>query len=314
MAQPEWTNEEFVPYKINSADSRKFRDNRLPGTPLFKSSNSSIEIIVQEFKGLLTQLGVRIIHALKKISIVVKERRPGFRIQAVLKGELNITYPSGQKERVRAGQYHVTNLQNYKLDFKKDSSCNYIVSYCPPELIRELNLNDDLKPMQAKQMPPAMSDLIHKLLHNPFNDKLRPVCYSNFVRELLLLHLVVIDVKIPGDLTDDDIAAAHHADQIIGTDLSQHYTIRTLARMVHTNVSKLKKSFQLIFGMGVFERLCYKRMEHAKYLMATTSLPVKTVAYEAGYNNPGSFITAFGRTYGMSPLKWRVDNSGNTSW
>ena len=314
MSPSEWISDDHIPYSFKPTDSRRFSDDRLPGTVIAKASANGLEILLQEWKGLLTQLACRILHAVKKIKVVVRETRPGMRIEIVLKGELLITTPGGKKERLRAGQYHLTNAQHYRLEFNKDTGCNYIVSHCPPELIRELGLTEDVKPTSPRPVPREMSRLVHQLLHNPYNEKVRGLYYSNWVRELLLVHLVSKEIKLPGEITEDDIAAAQQADHIIGTDLSMHYTIRTLARKVGTNVSRLKKTFKQLYGVGPFERLLLKRMEHAKFLLATTNKPIKEVAVEAGYADAGNFITAFGENFDISPLKWRMDNSGDPSW
>jgi AraC-like DNA-binding protein len=73
-----------------------------------------------------------------------------------------------------------------------------------------------------------------------------------------------------GQLEDRDIAAIYQADTIISSNLHQHFTIEKLSRMTGTNQFKLKKGFKDIFGMGVFHRLLFRRMEHAKVLLETT--------------------------------------------
>jgi AraC-like DNA-binding protein len=79
--------------------------------------------------------------------------------------------------------------------------------------------------------------------------------------------------------------------------------------MAGTNAFKLKKGFRLIFKMGVFGRLLYRRMEKAKLLLETTGKPIKDVAYEAGYETVAGFITAFRKRFGKTPLDWREEKN-----
>ena len=157
-------------------------------------------------------------------------------------------------------------------------------------------------------MPDKMNYLIHEMLRNPYGENLRDFYYHNCIRELLFFHLTQQNQPIPGELEDRDIAAIYQADSIISSNLHQHFTIDKLSRMTGTNQFKLKKGFKHIFGMGVFHRLLFRRMEHAKVLLETTDKSIGEIAMLAGYDTAAGFIHAFGRVFKKTPRAWRLES------
>lgn len=152
-----------------------------------------------------------------------------------------------------------------------------------------------------------MNELIQEMLHNPYDKALRDFYYENCIRELLFLHLKDRNEALPGDLNDKDVAAIYEADAIILQNLNQHFSIRRLSMMTGTNEFKLKKGFRKLFGMGVFERLIYRRMFQAKALLESTDKSIEAIGDLAGYLTTTGFITAFRKRFGKTPLQWRKE-------
>jgi AraC-like DNA-binding protein len=78
-----------------------------------------------------------------------------------------------------------------------------------------------------------------------------------------------------------------------------------------TNEFKLKKGFRQLFGMGVFHRLLFRRMEKAKMLLETTNKSIGEIADLAGYDTAAGFIHAFRREFDMTPREWRNQQKEN---
>jgi AraC-like DNA-binding protein len=76
--------------------------------------------------------------------------------------------------------------------------------------------------------------------------------------------------------------------------------------MTNSNSLKLKTGFNKVYGMGVFKRLVYRRMEHAKTLLSTTDKSIREIATLTGYDTVAGFIHAFRRTFGTTPREWRI--------
>ena len=52
-------------------------------------------------------------------------------------------------------------------------------------------------------------------------------------------------------------------------------------------------------------------MKHALSLLKTTSLPVREVAYQVGYENAENFIRTFRRRYHTTPTRYRRELSNS---
>jgi len=285
-------------------DRKKYSDTWLPGAKVF-GSNSEIGLItIQEVENPLFVFGQRVFELFRQAKFFANER-PGLRFEALLTGEINLSRDD-KKMKLKAGQYHLTDIPLFTSLFKKDTSCNIFVTYFSPEMLEQLGLK--LLPCPPSKMPDKMNYLIHEMLRNPYGENLRDFYYHNCIRELLFFHLTQHNQPIPGELEDRDIAAIYQADSIISSNLHQHFTIDKLSRMTGTNQFKLKKGFKHIFGMGVFHRLLFRRMEHAKVLLETTDKSIGEIAMLAGYDTAAGFIHAFGRVFKKTPRAWRLES------
>ena len=77
-------------------------------------------------------------------------------------------------------------------------------------------------------------------------------------------------------------------------------------------VHQLMRLFQRHFGVSPLEYRNKLRMEAAGRLVAHSTLPMKEIAERLGYRSPLYFSTAFRRTFGLSPSRYRLQN--RESW
>ena len=282
-------------------DEKKYRGILLPGCKVQKSNSENGIITVQQFKSPLFAISYRIFKLFNTIKLYIQEG-PGLRFEALLDGEMQVSV-DGKKVKLKEGQYYLTNIPSFKSLFKKNTACNIFITCYSAEFLKQFGI--EVVPSRPQRMPTMMANLIQEMLHNPYEEKLRDFYYENCVRELLFFHLAQGKHPIPSELEDRDIAAIYQADSIIAPNLHEHFTINKLSRMAGTNQFKLKKGFRRIFGMGVFHRLLFLRMEHAKSLLETTNKSIGEIAELAGYDTAAGFIHAFRRKFGITPREWR---------
>jgi AraC-like DNA-binding protein len=289
---------------FQDATSKKYSDPLLPGAIISENASESGKIILQEYAVSLFGIGYRLFETTKKLKIVVNEK-PFIRLEAMLSGEV-IIMRDNKKIKLRTGEYHLTDVPLFTSLFKPSNSSSSFIIYFSKELLEQLGIA--LQSCAPLKMTDRMNHLIKEMLHHPYDEHLRSFYYENSVRELLFYHLTQDKQPIPGELENRDIDAVYEADKIIASNLQQHFTIEELCRMTRTNEFKLKKGFRNIFGMGVFQRLLFRRMEQAKVLLEKTNKPIGDIALLTGYDTAAGFIHAFRREFKMTPREWRLSS------
>lgn len=78
-------------------------------------------------------------------------------------------------------------------------------------------------------------------------------------------------------------------------------SVSALAREVGTHQAKLMRIFKATHGRTISDYLEAARMERARELLCEGHHSITEVAFEAGYQHPANFTTAFKRYFGMPP-------------
>lgn len=278
-------------------DRKKYRGVLLPGSEIQQSHASAAVITLQQLSYQYFNISYRVLEIFSNIKFSINESA-GLRLEALLNGEMYLSV-NGEKRKFRAGEYRVTNVPLFRALFRKGSSCNVFIAYYSADLLKQLGVK--LIPHDPQRMPDVMSSLVNEMLHNPYAEELRNFYYENCVRELLFLHLAQEKSALPDELLNKDISTIYQADSIIAANLQKHYTIDELSHMLGTNKLKLKIGFKKAYSMGVFRRLIFRRMEHAKLLLGSTDKSIGEIANLTGYDTVAGFIHAFRREFGLTP-------------
>lgn len=83
-------------------------------------------------------------------------------------------------------------------------------------------------------------------------------------------------------------------------------SIAQLCRMLAWNETQMMESFKQITGTTIASYRQRQRMEQALRQLRTTDLSITEIAFDAGYEHPSNFATAFKRTFGFSPRAGRA--------
>lgn len=102
-----------------------------------------------------------------------------------------------------------------------------------------------------------------------------------------------------------DVKKLHEVKEFIHTNFESITSLSDLARHTGVNKLKLKHSFKLLFGTTAFHYLWMLKMEHAKVLLAKTTLSVKEIAKIAGYKSQSNFTAGFRRRFGKPPSAFK---------
>ncbi len=87
--------------------------------------------------------------------------------------------------------------------------------------------------------------------------------------------------------------------------LERHWTLEELASQTQWSKEYFAKRCLARYGESPIKRLSRLRLEKAQGLLMNSSLKVKEVAFQLGYQDEFAFSTAFTRQVGLSPAFWR---------
>lgn len=88
-------------------------------------------------------------------------------------------------------------------------------------------------------------------------------------------------------------------------------TPEEIASKLCQSYSSFRKTFKEYTGFSPARYINDVRMSKAKELLTNTSLSIKEIAYNVGYNNHDYFFTAFRNLTGLTPAKYRSMTQGS---
>lgn len=122
-----------------------------------------------------------------------------------------------------------------------------------------------------------------------------------------MLHAILCNLMPDANAQESPQAytPARQAAKFIESHLGEDLSLDRLAHVVSLSPSHLIRLFQQEFQHSPHEYVILTRMNHAKYLLKTTSKPIKAIAREVGYRTESSFTNAFTEKVGISPRRFR---------
>lgn len=92
--------------------------------------------------------------------------------------------------------------------------------------------------------------------------------------------------------------------------LDSDLSLGDLAKAVNAPANYVSQTLNETLGYSFFDYVNQKRVEAAQLLLRETDRSVLEIAYEVGFNARSSFYKAFQRNTGVSPGKYRQEQSG----
>ncbi len=82
--------------------------------------------------------------------------------------------------------------------------------------------------------------------------------------------------------------------------------VEALARAARFSPAHFSRQFRRTFGDTPHQYLQMRRLERAAALLRSTDRSVADICFTVGLHSLGSFTTAFGRMFGLSPAAYRA--------
>ena len=110
-------------------------------------------------------------------------------------------------------------------------------------------------------------------------------------------------------LSKQDMDYIRQAKTILDENFDKHITIPQLARQAGINEAKLKEGFRELYNNSIHNYIQQLRLEKAKQLLLTTTMPITDITYHIGYSHVTHFTTLFKKEVGVTPTEFR-NNKG----
>ena len=85
-------------------------------------------------------------------------------------------------------------------------------------------------------------------------------------------------------------------------------TIPEIAAAMYLSEPHLRRKLKALTGMPPQDYLLHFRLYKARLSLLQTEDSVTSIAFDCGFNDPAYFSRAFSKVYGLSPLKYRIEN------
>lgn len=134
--------------------------------------------------------------------------------------------------------------------------------------------------------------------------------YSKKLVETLLAHLSLgrESEAVSGPLKSVGKGPAYQIHQVIAyirDHLADDLSVEKLSSVAGISPLYFSEAFKRHQGVTPHKYILLKRIDWAKELLSTTSLPIATVAQETGFSSQGHLTTTFSRLLGMTPWEFR---------
>jgi AraC-like DNA-binding protein len=157
----------------------------------------------------------------------------------------------------------------------------------------------------------AIRGEIEKMKNCPLSGQARIHYYNNRISDVVIAYL---DDMQRVTLQDSRLILLHEKEidefiEKVDRYPEEHVNVEECAHALGLTERALENAFKLKLGSTVKIYVLQQRVEKAKHLLLDTMQTVTDIAMEVGYADPSYFIRVFKQTEGVTPGKYRSDNS-----
>lgn len=151
-----------------------------------------------------------------------------------------------------------------------------------------------------------IQNLIENLIYMLLNQTPNSCQLNQTTVGLLFMHLLQYTdyLTIGGDSFEDEVMMK------VFTQIDEHYNdgeLSDLCDELDTDLYTLSRIVKRHTGHTYTDLIQQKRLSHAAFLLATTSLSITDICLTVGYNNFSYFYKIFKKEYGITPKQYRKE-------
>ncbi len=147
--------------------------------------------------------------------------------------------------------------------------------------------------------------VVEEMLDIAPRSSFRRTMYEAKALELLCAALEVDNTDGETSLRQRDRSRVDELCSILQSDTGAKLSIVELCRAVHWNETQMMECFKQVTGQTISNYRHKLIMDRAYRRLNNSEATIANVAFDAGYDHPSNFATAFKRTFGISPREAR---------
>ena len=136
---------------------------------------------------------------------------------------------------------------------------------------------------------------------------LKPVNYEEFGTCIDNLKIAMFRHQSAGETTCQEERPIHGITRYLQEHLAEEVSLGVLAEEFHLNPQYISQLFKSEIGVNFLTYFTNIRMEQAKKLLLTTSLPIAEISEQSGYADYRVFTKVLKKSEGVTPSQYRRD-------
>ena len=174
---------------------------------------------------------------------------------------------------------------------------------------------DDIRFFKELDIP--FNEIVHIENINDLSIIIKNMCYENYSSNIyrtdsVELYMKLFFIKLSEKIhSDDNQNTGSYYDKMsilrpkIYNMPHHKWTVEKLANSLTMSKSYFEHLYKELFGISVMNDVIQSRIEHSKYLLSTTDIPIIKIAEICGYNSAPHFMRQFRSRTDMTPKEYR---------
>lgn len=154
--------------------------------------------------------------------------------------------------------------------------------------------------------------LSNKLFHEDSYHLLSHIARTSYQAMELYLQYMTNTLETYLEATFSDKSEVESIKKYIDQHFTEEISLSMLSDIFYMNSDYASKLFKKEYGISIKNYIINKRIEAAKELLSSTSLPVNIVAINVGYENYSYFTRLFKKITNLTPIEFRNQFSPET--
>lgn len=177
-------------------------------------------------------------------------------------------------------------------------------------------LFQSLKPC-SNLWEPSVRDEMFCLLEKMYEEYTAKNTAWKIALQELCTHFLLLSIRnIPSDETvfnDSKLSSIQVVIEYISENMQKKITEADCAKLLNLHPSSFSRYFKKNVGFTFQEYLKRHRIEHAKFLLQSTHMPITDICYETGFTDISTFNKHFKSLVQMNPTQYRKHSANGVS-